>query len=1159
MKKNFELWVYSHPTLKKLIMELKIAFLIIVTGISGALAAPSYSQVTKVSLDLENTTLEKVMDEIERQSEFYFIFNQKQIDVNRVVDVQAENRLITDILPELFDGTNVNFAVLDRKILLTTDPLEEKFSTGLSKNELQQNRITGTVTDENGNPLPGVNVRVEGTSYGAITDVSGKFSITRTSDNAVIVFSFIGYNTISMPVAGRSVVDVQMKPDVRTLEDVVVVGYGVQKKINLTGSVAQVTADRLENRPVANINQALQGVAPGLNIVPNTVYGGEPGASMAFNIRGIGSLSGGAPYVLVDGVPMDINRINPEDVESISILKDAASTAIYGSRAAYGVILVTTKSGKLDEKIETNYSNSFSWSAPTVLPGFVNSLDFANSMNEAAVNSGQNKLFTDETLQRIQNYQADPLNFPSMIPDPKDPNGWGYWNLANGNTDWYDVYFKDWAFSQKHNLGVSGGSRSTSYYLGLGWLDEGGKLNFANEKYQRYNLTANINVKVTDWLGISLKSKVNRSYNKYPISSESVTDRTQIFGMFARNWPNYPVFTPNGDLAMDLNQVPALKNGGSDKQYITDLWLSPSFELSLSKHWKVNGDVSYNSNNYRRTHFRAIINGFAVDGFTPVRHYSQNYNRLNQELTFNEYFTSNLYTKYERSLGEHFFSLLIGGQAELSNNLLLNGWRRDLVSQSVPSISTATGDKDVDDVISHWSTLGTFLRFSYNFNEKYLLEINGRYDGSSRFQEGRRWGFFPSASVGYNIWKENFWSVIQPVINTMKFRASYGSLGNQNVANYLHVEILPINTNLAWIMDGKRPIYTSTPSNTSIGLTWEESNTLNLGVDAGLLNDRLAFSFDWFNRKTINMFGPGEALPSVLGTGVPQENNATLQTKGIELMVNWKEAINNFTYGIGLVFSDNKSIVTQYNNPTKYINNYYEGKEYGEIWGYVSEGLFATDQEAAEWHDQKELYSKWIAGDVKYTDLNNDNKITRGTQTVDDPGDLKIIGNTSPRYSFGINANASYKGFDFDMFWQGIGKRDIWINNTAFWGVNTAFWNSSFQAHNMDYWSPDNTGSYFPRPYLTTENNKNHQVQTRYLQNGAYVRLKNIQLGYTLPGHIVQKMLLQKFRVYVSGENILTFSKMMDSFDPEANVTSAGGYLVYPLSKAFYVGINVTF
>ncbi len=1019
--------------------------------------------------------------------------------------------------------------------------------------------ISGTVTDEKGDGLPGVSILIKGTQLGTATDGKGNFTLNVPDENAVLVFSFVGYVSQEVAVAGRTSIEISLKADEKALDEVIVVGYGTQKKVNLTGAVSQVGSERLENRPVNNMDQALQGVSPGLNVTTNTTMGGEPNARMGINIRGIGSLSGGAPWILVDGTPMDMNSINPADVESISILKDAASTAIYGSRAAYGVILITTKSGKGSEKIKTDYSNNFSWAQPTNMPGFVNSLRFANAINEAATNSGQNAIFSDATIERIIQYQKDPVNTPSMVADPRDPNGWGYWNQGHANTDWWDVLYKDFAFSQRHNVGISGSSKSTNFYVGLGWLSDAGKFNFANEKFDRFNLASNLSLKVSDRLTFFLKAKFNRSYQNYLIAQD-VNNRHQVFGMMAISWPTDPVYTPNGDFALDKNLPGVLQNGGSDKQYTADLWFNPSVQLQLNKDWKLNADLSYNFYGYKRGHHRAVVWGLATDGVTPIRHYSQNWNRMSQQVTHNEYITSNLYTDYSKQLGRHYFSVLLGGQAELSNNMLLSGWRRDLVTESVPSIRTAIGAMEVLDNMSHWSTLGTFMRVSYNFNEKYLLELNGRYDGSSRFQKGRRWGFFPSAAIGYNIWKENFWRPIGDVINTFKLRASYGVLGNQNVANYLHEETIPILTNLAWIMGSSRPVYSTVPSNRSIGLTWESAETVNFGVDAEALDNRLTFTAEWYNRTTRNMFGPGETLPASYGASVPLKNNATLSTKGIELSVGWRQTVSNsFGYNVNLIFSDNKTTIKKYNNPAKLISNFYEGQTYGEIWGFETEGLFQTKQEAVEWVDQSQLYSVWGAGDVKYKDLNGDGKITRGNQTVGDPGDLKVIGNSSPRFLYGLNLSMNYKLFDFSMFWQGVGKRDLWMGSQVFFGYGAAWTAVVLQEHSVNFWSPENTGGYFARPYLTAENNKNQQVQSRFLQDASYLRLKNMQLGFNVPQQLTKKVGIERTRLYVSGENILTLSKIMKSFDPEANVSGTTSPLVYPLSRSFSLGVNVSF
>lgn len=1127
-------------------------------AIPGSNAKKIHEVMVKTSYT--NLTIKSILEDIESKTDFVFTYDKNDSFLNIPISKPAGRYSVGRILDEIGKTTGVMYQQINYNISLKRIVPTPKIPTDVKQNlEVQEIKVSGTVLDENGQTLPGVSVVAKGTQNGTLSDVNGQFSMNVEDTNAILVLSFVGYQTQEVTIGTKTNIEVTMLTDISTLGEVIVVGYGTQKKVNLTGAVNTVSSKELANRPINNLDQALQGLSPGLNIASNPSLGGEPNARMNLNIRGIGSLSGGGPWILVDGTPMDMNAINPADVESVTILKDAASTAIYGSRAAYGVILITTKSGKGTEKLSTSYSNNFSWAQPTNLPGFVNSLKFANSINEAATNSGQNAIFSDETIDRIIRYQADPVNTPSMVADPRDPNGWGYWNLGNGNTDWWDVLFKDFAFSQRHNVGISGSSKNTNYYLGVGWLNDAGKLNFANEKFERFNLASNISMKITDKFTVLLKTKFNRSNQRF-MTSQDVNNRHANFNMMTLSWPTDPIYTPNGDYTLDKNLPAVLENGGNDQQYTTDLWVNPSIEFRPTKDWKINADLSYNFYGYKRGHHRAVVWGLATDGITPIRHYSQNWNRMSQVVAHNEYFTSNIYTDYSKQFNNHFFSIMVGGQAESANDMLLGGWRRDLVTESVPSIRTAIGDRDIYDNMTHWSTLGSFMRFTYNYNEKYLLEINGRYDGSSRFQKGRRWGFFPSAAIGYNIWKEDFWQPMENTINTLKIRGSYGRLGNQNVANYLHEETIPIMTNLPWIMNGIRPVYTTIPSNRSTGLSWETSESTNIGLDAEALKNRLTLTFDWYIRKTKDMFGPGETLPAIYGANVPLKNNATLQTNGIELSVNWKNSINNnLDYSVGLAFSDNKTKIKKYNNPTKLITNFYEGQTYGEVWGFETEGLFQSSQEAADWADQSELYSIWGAGDVKYKDLNGDGKITRGSQTLSDHGDLKVIGNTMPRYLFGINAGINYKSFDFSLFLQGVGKRDLWMSNQAFFGFGGGWTSVVLQEHSINFWSPENPNGYFARPYLTAENFKNQQVQSQYLQDASYIRLKNLQLGYTVPSRIINKIGIEKVRIYVSGENVFTISNILKSFDPEANVSSAASPLVYPLSRSLSTGLNITF
>lgn len=1024
----------------------------------------------------------------------------------------------------------------------------------------QQNPVSGAVTDEAGNPVVGATVIVKGTLLGTITDSEGNYSFNNVPENGVLVFSFVGMLTQEIEIGDQPRINVTLELDAIVLEEVVAVGYGTQKKVNLTGSVATVNTDRLEGRAITNTASALQGLIPGLNVRPNNNSGGEPGAEMNVNIRGTGSINGGEPFVLIDGVPGNLNTISQNDIESISVLKDAAASAIYGARAPYGVILITTKQGKKNQKVKANYSNNLGWNTPTHLPKLANSYDFATSLNIAASNSGSTPVFNDEQIQNILNYMEDPDNYPGVQPNPSNPNVWGDYGLTNANTDWYDVYFKDWAFQQNHNLSISGGSQTAAFYLGFDIIDQEGALNFANDKYSRYNLTGNLSVDPSDWMTLGVKIRVNSSYNNYPMGEGS---KEGIFTNISRAWPTEPVYTPNGDYYMQaLSRVPILANGGYDKRYNDRIVVTPNVELRITKDWKINADFTYSTNNYKQNFFQDRITGFAVDGITILDHPSRNFTQISQTMSQSRFFSTNVYSTFSKQFNRHFINILLGGQSELDQYFSLEGWKRDLLTPNIQAIRAATGTFDVTDRINHWSTLGAFARFNYNYQEKYLIEMNARYDGSSRFGEGKRWGLFPSASVGYNVSKENFWEPIQGVVNSFKLRVSYGSLGNQNVSNYLHYVLIPVNSELRYIIDGERPLYAVAPGLGSTGLTWETSNTVNAGLDAAFLSNKLTFTLDVFDRRTEDMVGPGEALPNLLGTAVPKQNNANLKTTGIEFTTVWRQAVNDFSYDLTLIYSDDKTTILDYNNPTKILTTFYEGMVLGEIWGYETLGFFVSEEDVSGSPDQSQLFANWRPGDVKYNDLNDDNVITRGDNTADNPGDRKVIGNSNPRHAFGFIANASYKGFDFSMFWQGVGKRDIMLETNTFFGfASNGIPHISLKEPALDFWTEENTDAYFARPYLTNENDKNQVTQTRYLQSAAYLRLKSLQLGYMLPPQITSKVKMESIRVYFSGENLLTFTNLVEGIDPEATYGTSGrsSGRVYPLSKTMSFGIQVSF
>ena len=1023
----------------------------------------------------------------------------------------------------------------------------------------QQKTISGTIKTTEGETLPGVSILIKGTSDGTITDIDGNYTLKLPANAKTLVISYVGMISQEITIGNQTVINVALEEDIQGLEEVVVVGYGTQKKVNLTGAVDVVGSKELENRPVANVAQAIQGVSPNLNITANST-GGEPGATQNWNIRGTGTLTGngGSPYILVDGVPMNIQNVNPDDIESVSVLKDAAASAIYGARAPYGVILITTKRGKKGKKATVTYSNNLALSSPTRLPHSANSLDAALAMNYAVENNGAAPMYDDETIQRIKDYQAGKITDETII-DPANPNRWGHWNKGNANNDWMYIYFKKQSFRQKHNVSLSGGSDKVTYFVSGGFYDQDGQLNWGNESYSRYNMTANIKAQVTDWFKFGVNTKYARSKTVYP-NAYGGYNRYVIWHNFTRQWPSNPLYYPNGELSA-ASGIDLLEQTGDEEKMADDFWVTFSGDLEPIKGWVTSVKYSWNNSGYKLKSHKATSYATRPDGTSYVRNNSVN--SFAARFSNNDYHLLSVTSRYEKQLEDHYFQALIGYEEELRENGGLSGNRKELVTDKVPSISTATGDSQVDDWWSHWATQGVFGRLVYNYKEKYLFELNARYDGSSRFANAdTQWGFFPSGSVGYNISKENFWESIEQYVNDFKIRGSYGSLGNQQVANYSYIPILPVRTNLSWIMGSQRPVYTLAPGLLSTSLTWETSTTLNIGFDAAFVKNKLGVTFDWYNRTTTDGVGPAESLPRVLGTSVPKTNNTELETKGFELVVSWRDKIgSDFNYNVKFVLGDNKSVVKSYPNPTKILNNHYDGKVLGDIWGYESMGFFVDDDDVAGWYDQSKFRKRWQAGDMKYNDLNGDGKIDWGDNTLEDHGDKIIIGNNRPRYNFGLTAGFNYKNFDFTMFWQGVAKRDYFFSSgtNVFWGFRGNKWQNSYYREHMDYWTPENTDAYYPRPYMYGEHTKNTKTQTKYLQNAAYARLKNIQLGYTLPSKWTQKISLGKVRFYATGENLITITKMTKLFDPEALSGAWGGGKIYPLSKVVSMGVNVTF
>ncbi len=1040
-------------------------------------------------------------------------------------------------------------------------------------------KVKGVVNDAMG-PVIGASIVEKGnTGNGTITDIDGNFSLN-VSSNSTLIVSFVGYKAQEIPVAGKTFFTIDLKEDNEMLEEVVVVGFATQKKVNLTGSVGTATAKDIEARPVANAVQALQGVIPGLNI-SNSGNGGELNATKSIDVRGTGTVgkdasgnafSSGSPLILIDGMEGDLNSINPQDIESISVLKDAAASSIYGSRAPFGVVLVTTKSGK-SGRAQINYNMNMRYSTPIKMPDMANSYEFVNLFDDAEYNGSGKHLYTDEYRQFVYDFMTGKSD--DYIWGNGSGGKWNYDYSAN-NVNWLKEYYRNTAPSQEHNVSVSGGSDKMTYYLSANYMTQEGFMRYGTEDYDRYTITAKISAQLTKALKVDYSNRwVRTDYERPTYMNDDFYNH-----ILRRARPVRAVYDPNGYLMSDINYIGVMRDGGRHNEQKDAMAQQLKITVTPLKNWNIIGEMNIKTDNNWNHWEQFVVYSHYKDN--PENTYtaltSANKDQVSEYSLKTTYLNPTVYSNYNFSLKEkHNFTVLGGFQAEIMKYRDMEGARTGLVTTDLPVLNLTT-DADsytLKGLYKNWKNAGFFGRINYDYNGKYLVEGNLRYDGSSRFRRGNRWILTPSFSLGWNVARENFWEKLADVVEVFKLRVSYGELANQNTTSwYPTYQTLGVTTNGGkWLQNGALTSVASVPGLISTSLSWEKIKNTNIGFDFGALNNRLTGSFDYFWRKTKNMVGPGVELPAILGATVPSTNNTDLTTFGWELSIGWRDKVGELGYGVKLNISDNQTRIDKYPNPTNSLSKYMAGELTGDIYGYTTIGIAKT-QEEMDAHiaslpkgGQTAIGSKWEAGDIMYADINGDGKIDNGSNTLDDMGDLKKIGNNTPRFRTGITLDVQWKGFDFSMFWQGVLKRDFdpGENSMVFWGTTGSgqWWSTSFKDH-MDYFRAEDTASplganvnaYYPRPLF---NNKNHKTQTAYLQNAAYMRLKNLQLGYTLPKSLINKIGLQNVRVYVSGENLLTITGLSNTMDPETAGIGKQGGTVYPLSRVYSFGLSVNF
>jgi TonB-linked SusC/RagA family outer membrane protein len=916
----------------------------------------------------------------------------------------------------------------------------------------------------------------------------------------------------------------------------------------------------------------LQGVVAGLNIA-TSAGGGQLNASRSLNIRGTGTIGSGSsvvPLVLIDGMEGDINTVNPQDIENISVLKDASASSIYGSRAAGGVILITTKSGS-QGRTNVNYNNNFRFSSALNMPTMADSYTWAVVMNDASIASGNGAWFSDTKLAEIKAAQSDPT-MQTMYAN--SANRWEVWDTTSilpvANTDWLQEHFGKTSFTQEHNVSINGGNDKAQYYFSANYLDQGGILRYGDDNAQRYTINGKISVQLAPWAKFTYGTRFYRKDYEAP-SLVGSTGSNVFYHNVCRYWPIVPVTDPNGNYVPE-SYAGRLEDGGKYKQ-VTDI-TAHQFALRLTPFtgFSFNAEANYrvtNTNNhqdYQTVYAYDVDNNPYVDTNSTSSVYEYNYKA--------NYFNPNIYADYGRTFAEkHNFKIMAGFQSEWLRYRSFSVQSTGILS-GIPTIDTTTQDnKYISGGSASWATAGFFGRVNYDYDGKYLFEANVRYDGSSRFTQDKRWNWFPSFSAGWNIAEESFWADWKHYVNTLKLRASWGKLGNQNTDNwYPYYSTMGYSASSGtWLVDGTKPTTASQPSLVSSLLTWEKSRTWEIGLDWGALNNRLTGSFGYYQRKTYDMVGPAPELSDVLGASVPKVNNLDMTSKGWDLSISWRDRINDFYYGATLQLSDNRVQIDKYPNDGNTLSKYYAGAYLGDIWGYTTVGIAKT-QEEMDAHlataDQSQLGSGWGAGDIMYADLDGDGKVTTGSYTVDDHGDISIIGNSTPRYNFGLNLEAAWKGFDLKIFFQGTLKRDYWASGAPFWGPSVGKWQALVFTNHLDYFRAEDTDSplganvdaYYPA--ANWSGSRNEYTQTRYLQNAAYGRLKNVTIGYTIPQSLTRKAYIENLRVFVSGENLATITSFTDSGDPElidAYNNSYGFGKCYPLTKTFSFGLSVTF
>ncbi|MCD2422634.1 SusC/RagA family TonB-linked outer membrane protein [Niabella pedocola] len=1123
-------------------------------------SAGGYAQ--RLSLSARNASFEKVMEDIRTQTGYNFFYVKSHLRNAKPITVSVSNVSLKEAMDAVCKDQPVTYEIRDRVVII-----KKRDAADPARLTIADQRVTGQVTGEGGRPLAGVSIRIKGTSVGVVTAEDGRFFID-APENGTLEFSYVGYITREVKINATDLGNIQLVPGDKNLDEIVVVGFGVQKKVNLTGAVDMITSKQLESRPIANLGAGLQGLIPNLNI---TISNGRATTNPNFNIRGFTSINGGDPLIIVDNIPYtmaEVARINPNDVETVSVLKDAAAGAIYGARASFGVVLITTKKAK-GSKLNVALNAMVGYRSLGKLPDFITDpyevMDIKNEAGKPLYN-----LYPEAAREYAKKRSEDP-SLPAVIISPTNANNWAYY----GSTDWLKEAYNNSAPTYNANLSISKRSDKLSYYFSGDYYRQDGLLKFGNDTYKRYNVRGKIDFDVTRWLRFSNNTLLTSTDYEAPVS----LDGDFFWNVNRTNSLDVPKNPDGSWTSAGASVLGVLQEGGRRRDKLNEFLTTFSAKAALIENvWDFNADATFRRGSGLIRSYDVPV-AYKTGPNNPVQYTFANTGTWAQdENTTTAYNVFNIYTDFHKNFGAHYLQALVGFNQEYFN--YNNFWTRrtGLISPSLPSVATSTGTVTNNETIRDWAVQGVFSRLAYNYREKYLLELNSRYDGSSRFPSGKRWGYFPSASAGWVLSQERFFEPVKQALalDLFKLRGSYGTLGNQaSVSEYGYIPTMS-NGQVGYILGTGRPQAVYAPGAVSDNFSWESIATVNLGIDLALLRNRLSVNFDKYTRYTNDMLIAGKTLPAVFGTAVPQENAGDLKTKGWELRVNWRDngelAGSPFWYNLALTLADSRSWITRFDNPTKSLGgsfgNNYVGREIGEIWGADIIGFFKDAADITNSPNQTAMGTddqsyKFYPGDPKFADRNGDGKVDMGKKTVDDPGDMHIIGNNRARLPYSADLSAGWKGVDLRIFVQGIGKRDWYpgASNIYFWGVFAQPWTNP-TVQNGDYWTPDNPDAYFPavRAYSAEDGYQQLGIPNkRYLQNGAYMRVKNVTLGYTLPQTLLRKAGLDKVRFYVSAENIFEISHIKVKLDPESLGDGNRPQAAYPFQRTYSFGVNMNF